>query len=267
MLTRKTIFVAALSISAGALACENSGTPGSSRANSGETPTTANNPNSGTNAPQAANNPAAPSPNTVTNTNATVAADPLANVENKDKVRQYPDEIRFSPARPAKLITGFSTAVRGEPSGESISTVETKENVSEVARDPKGNYYLIVYPDPKDESKQLAGWVYRSALENVAWSESVPSTTKIANTMASKLDCAKGQAHVRTDRDFCAKTCKDDKGCDKDKGEICDGVAFEVNEKNGKTTNARYCISSTSPGANDVHSSEHGSSKPLDTMK
>ncbi|HEY2516713.1 MAG TPA: hypothetical protein VGI39_37845, partial [Polyangiaceae bacterium] len=196
MLTRKTIMVALGVISAGAAACQNN-TPGtSSTSQSTQAPATANNPSSA-----------------VTNTNAAVPADPLAQAENKDQVKQYPDEYHFTPSRSAKMITGFSTQVRSSPSGDAITTVETVDNVTEVARDAKGNYYLVLYPDPKDSSKQLAGWVYRSSLENTAWSQTTPPTGKaLAATAGAKLACERGQNHLRTDRDFCAKTCKDDKG-------------------------------------------------------
>jgi len=253
MLTRKTIVVAFGVISAGAIACQNN-TPG----------TTNNAPSP---SPPAAPNPEATSVAPVTNTNAVAPADPLALAENKTDIKQYPDEYKFSPPRQAKMITGFSAEVRSAPSGDSISTVETAANVTEVARDAKGNYYLVLYPDTKDSSKQLAGWVYKDALENVAWSETVPTQTQgkaLSNTMATKLDCSTGQAHLRTDRDFCGKTCKDDKGCDKAKGEICDGLAFEVRESTSKVSNARYCISSTSPFANNAHGPEHGTSAALD---
>ena len=258
MLTRKTIMVALGVISAGAAACQNN-TPGTSSTSSTEAPAT----------PATANNNAnAPSPNTVTNTNATIAADPLAQAENKEQVKQYADEYHFTPARPAKMVTGFSTQVRSAPSGDAITTVETVDNVTEVARDAKGNYYLVLYPDPKDATKQLAGWVYRGALENTAWSQTTPPSGKaLATTQGAKLACERGQVHLRTDRDFCAKSCKDDKGCDKDKAEICDGLAFEVNDTTGKQTNARYCIAESSPSANNAHGAEHGTSKPLEQAR
>jgi len=259
MRTRNTLVVAFGLVSAVcAVACEDNSAR--STPNSNTAPAT---PTAQTTPPAA--NPANPANTEVTNTNATVTADPLLAAENKDSVKQYPDEIRFTPPRAAKMITGFSTAVRSEPSGESISTVESTANITEVARDPRGNYYLVLYPDPSHADKQLAGWVNRDAVENVAWSTSVPAEGKgLAPTMAAKLDCTKGQAHVRTDRDFCAKTCKDDKGCDKDKSEICDGLAFEVHEKSGKLSNTRYCISSSSSAANDAHGPQHGASPALD---
>ena len=103
-----------------------------------------------------------------------------------------------------------------------------------------------------------------SAASTPAWSQTTPPTGKaLATTAGAKLACERGQNHLRTDRDFCAKTCKDDKGCDKDKGEICDGLAFEVNDSNGKQTDSRYCISQSAPFANNAHGDEHGASKPL----
>jgi hypothetical protein len=184
----------------------------------------------------------------VTNTGATLEIDPLASAENRDRVKQYPDQVRIAPARTAQLITGFAAAVRVSPNGDETSTIETAQNVTEVARNRTGDYYLIVYSDPKSPSKELAGWVYKDALENTGWSTSDnTSGGSLPNTMASKLDCAHGEVHLRTDRDFCGKSCKDDGNCDKKGGEICDGLAFNVHERTNKTTSTRYCIPS---GAN-----------------
>jgi hypothetical protein len=241
-----------------AVGCENTNPSGSST-----------NPTPATAAPQTAPNTQTP-PSTVTNTNATVQRDPLAVAENRDQVRQYPDQHRLTPAIPAKMITGFSAEAREAPTGSSIATIESSENVTEVARDAKGNYYLVLYPDAKNPGKELAGWVYRDAIENVAWSQTRPENGKALSAMTgTKVDCARGQSHVRTDRDFCAKVCKDDKGCDKDKGEVCDGLAFELKEKAGKMEkagNARYCVAISSPStstSNIPHAEEHGKT-PMD---
>jgi len=235
---RNTMLLTATVLTLGAVACENKN-PSSTGGPTPEAPMTQQ------------NNAAPPAP--VTNTNASLAADPLANVENKDKVKEYPDQLRIMPPRQARLITGFAAAIREAPAGESISTIETTEDVTEVARSARGDYDLIVYPDPKDSTKQLAGWVHRSALENTAWSTqgtasqggSVSAAT--TNSAITKMACANGQAHLRTDRDFCAKSCKDDKGCDGASGELCDGLAFEVHEHTNKLSSARFCVSGSTP--------------------
>ena len=234
MLTRKTMLLAGAVLLAAA-ACD------TNRASNANNNASASQPSSqpGPELEQPAGGTA------VTNTGAAVEVDPLASVENKDRVKRSPDEVKILPNRTAQLITGFAAAVRTSPSGDEVTTIEKTVNVTEVARNRAGDYYLVVYPDPKDPSKQLAGWVYKDALENTGWSTSdQTSGGSLQNTMASKLDCSHGEAHLRTDHDFCGKACKDDKSCEKKSGELCDGLAFDVHERTNKLTSTRYCIPS-----------------------
>jgi hypothetical protein len=213
-----------LSAVAGALAlaaCQNGGASGSS--------TTAN--------PTPAPNAAAPNPPVNPNlTGATINVDPIINAANRDRIQQSPDDVRLNPPKEAKLITGFAAQVREAPSGDVLSMAETEANVTEVARDRAGTHYLVLYPDPKDARRQLAGWVNKDALENTEWS----STARV-NAAENKMTCPTGESHVRTTTDFCAKTCRTDHDCDKASGLICDGLAFEV-AKDGKLSNASYCV-------------------------
>jgi hypothetical protein len=206
-------------------------------------------------------------------TGANVPSDPLANVENKANVKEYPDETKIRPPKEAQLITGFAVQVRESPRGDVIASTETSELVREVARDPRGDYYLVVFPDPRNHGEELAGWVYKDALENDSWADDAnfgtggSANAKTENAKSTvKLTCARGQSHVRTSIDFCAKVCKDDRECDKKTSEICDGLGFAVHERTGKLANANYCVSSTAPGANSAHSRAHGSSAPLNQL-
>jgi hypothetical protein len=207
-------------------ACQNDGATADSRKPIAEAPE-----------PPAA---APPNPNL---TGATINVDPITRAANRDRVEQYPDEVRMNPPKEAQLISGFSAQVRKAPAGEAFSFVETKANVTEVARDKSGNHYLILYSDPKVQGKQLAGWVNKDALENTEW-----SSTAANNKAIDKMECRSGQKHVRTDADFCARTCMDDTGCDGKTGAVCDGLAFEV-AKDGKLSNTRYCTSDSDVSA------------------
>jgi hypothetical protein len=213
-------------------------------------------------------NPSAPAPKPASSaavTGAEIPADPLANVENKGQVKRYPDETKITPSKQAQLIDGFSVDMRESPRGDVLTTTMVTQTVTEVARDARGDYYLVTYDDPKNAGKQLAGWVYKDALENTAWSTGAAGGPSGA-ARSAKLACGHGEAHLRTAKDFCAKTCKDDTNCDKRAGEICDGLGFLVPEGGGKVTNVNFCISSWSPTANSDHSSQHGSSVPLEQM-
>jgi hypothetical protein len=187
-------------------------------------------------------------PSNVTNTNAVVPADPLASVENRDKLKTYADEIKFPQPRTAQLITGFASEVRESPMGESIATIKTTIPVRELARDKTGNYFLVTYPDPANPSKNLAGWVYKDALENTDWAAAGANGAAggAPSTPPTKLDCSKvkqGDEHLRTDHEFCGQPCTDDTACDKSAGERCDGHAFDVNEKTNTMTSVKYCVS------------------------
>jgi hypothetical protein len=180
---------------------------------------------------------------TVTNTNATVTkkVDPLANVANRDQLMTDPNAEAVDPPKSAALLTGYSTSLRKGPRGETFETLETTANVKEIQRD--GDYFLVTYPDPKGSGKTLAGWVYKDSIVGEG-SNLTPGMPR----NAGKLDCPSGNTHVRTTRDFCAKTCKQDSTCDTQKGELCDGIAFEVNEKKNEVTNTRICILAASEG-------------------
>jgi hypothetical protein len=219
----------------------------------------------------------APSPAgsaTVTGANATIV-DALANVENKSQVKELADDVKMTPPKQAALITGFTIQVRESPGGDIVTTSEAVERVTEIAHDASNDYYLVVYADPKAPGKQLAGWVYKDALENNAWwGNNAEALSGSANGAAkdgsgagmTKLACASGESHLRTTKDFCAKVCKDDTGCDKRAGDICDGLGFQVQESSGKLSNATYCIPRSSSKANAAHGPQHGPSAPLDVL-
>jgi hypothetical protein len=204
-------------------------------------------------------------PSQVTNTNAKLekSPDPLATVANRDQLVADPSATPIDPPRSAQLVTGFATMVRNGPRGSLIESVESTADVTEVQRD--GHYFLVTYPDPNGSNKRYAGWVYRDALvgEGAALSESAGGIAGERSERA-KLSCPRGQSHLRTTQDFCGKTCSDDKGCDASKGQICDGLAFAVNERTSDLTDSRYCISDSSPQANAAHGPDHASNPVAD---
>jgi hypothetical protein len=255
MFIRKSMLLAAVSALAIA-ACDNS---------KNETKTE---PNPGTTTTPPATQP-------VTNTNATVntptatptppaAVDPIAAATNAANVKQYPSETKLPAPLPAKLIS-TTAAVRISPQGgEQIQVVKHGMDVNVVAQDK--DYYLVLYPDPKEASKQMAGWVYKDALDlsggalgakgekgeqgtaGSAANAKTGATTKPAGALgaSAKLTCKTGEAHILTDRDFCATSCKDDKDCAK-LGGVCDGDG-KVVAASGATTNSRYCVGMTAAG-------------------
>jgi hypothetical protein len=183
--------------------------------------------------------PEDPAPMTPTLTGALVNVDPAAGAANHDKVRQFPEEVRLTPPKSVPLITGFETPVRDAPGGALIAHLDTNGNVLEVARDPTGDHYLVMYIDPHDDVRKLAGWVNKDAVENTMWSE-----TAGAFDSTTRVECLAGTKHLRTDHDFCARTCESDDGCDRGGAQVCDGLAFQIG-RGGDLASTRYCT----PGA------------------
>jgi hypothetical protein len=250
MLTRKHTWTALMLGVVGAVACDKPST-------------------SDTSAP--AQPAAEPASSNVTNTNAVVETtpDPMAGIANRDHIIADPNATNIDPPKDAVLVTGTASIVRESPRGTRTEVLQTTANVKEIQRD--GDYYLIAYPDPKGSSKTYAGWVYKDSLVGEGWSPGAVagSPQAVAGTpkAAGKLGCARGESHLRTTGDFCGKTCTDDRDCASASGEICDGLAFKVNETTNGTSDARYCISDRAPSANKEHAREHGSSSNLPVHK
>ena len=184
----------------------------------------------------------------VTNTGAAVEVDPLASVEDKDRVKRSPDEVKILPNRPAQLITGFAAAVRTSPNGEETTTIEKAVNGDRGRAGNRAGDYLpgrLSGPGRGSRRRSSPAGSTRTRSKTPAG----PRRTKtsggsLQNTMASKLDCSHGESHLRTSHDFCGKTCKDDGSCDKKNGALCDGLAFDVHERTNKLTTTRFCIPS-----------------------
>jgi hypothetical protein len=193
---------------------------------------------------------------TITNAQTAAANDPLANVVNRDQLKLDPKATKIDPPKQAVLITGLATVVRESPRGTRIQILENTVPVTEVER--AGNYFLVTYTDPNGSNKRMAGWVYRDSLAGEGTSPVGGGTTGTptggAPQATAKLACANGEAHLRTTRDFCGKTCSDDRECDAyKKGEVCDGVAFKVDDKTHDHTDARFCIADTSTAPDTNH--------------
>jgi hypothetical protein len=230
----------------------NNGTPSNGSANHG----LANNGTANIGATSSPSNagPNMPNMKPVTPTGATVptAADPLMNAENRDQVTQYADMVRLPPT-PAKIVTGLSTTVRGWPLGKQVQVIQTGMTVNVIGK--HGDYDLVLYPDPKNESKQLAGWVYKDAIDAASWpgidaaakqAEKSQSPQNAKTTSAPKLACTKGEAQLRSAGDFCAHPCNKDEDCAQTRGGVCDGIAYTV-KKDGSTSSSmsRYCTLSS----------------------
>lgn len=111
-----------------------------------------------------------PSPSeAVTNAPPQQRVDPLLSVENRDAIQSPPNTQWLPGPVPARLIAGSATVVRSAPNGATLTTVHvtagTNDAVSEIAKDPSGESVLVIYADPNDASKNVAGWVSTDAVD------------------------------------------------------------------------------------------------------
>jgi hypothetical protein len=185
----------------------------------------------------------------LTNAEVPAGADPLAGVLNKDRLKEPNDEVRIEPGVAVTVASGFTVPLRAAPRGDRIASLRSSTSVSEVARDPHGDYYLVVYSDPGDATKRFAGWVYKDAVEGTAWTlDDMPASPPARGNRAavggkrSTSACGTGEAAMRTDHDFCAKPCRDDGACSRADGETCDGLAFEAHPWTSRREAAFYCV-------------------------
>jgi hypothetical protein len=167
----------------------------------------------------------------VTNTNATIASeklDPIAQAGNASSVKRYPDEAKLAPA--SKLLLGMTT-VRTMPEGsEVVAVIGRNVDVTEFAKDH--DYYLVLFPDPNDSSRKLAGWVYKDAVE---------SSTGKAIARTPGITCKAGEVGVvAADHEFCATPCSVDGDC-ANAGGVCDGSG-QIASGTLALSGGAYCV-------------------------
>jgi hypothetical protein len=176
-----------------------------------------------------------PEPKSVTNTSANVNTtpgagnvDPISAATNAATVTRYDDE---SPMKPMKSKLVPMTTARTTPLGkQAVAIMETGCDATAVAK--KGDYFLAVFPDPKDSSKQLAGWIYKDGLDIVGAAAKVPGPP-------TTFTCKAGDVHVLNDG-LCAKICAHDADC-ASVGGVCDGNGAVATSAHA-VGHAQYCI-------------------------
>lgn len=236
MLVRKPMMLLATgAIALGAMACENKDT----------TKTPPEQPVTITNAPVTP--PAQVTPVAVTPVN------PIANATNATEVTQFPDQTKVAPSQ-AKITTATATVRPAPQSTDKVQVVKMGLEVTELAKDK--DYYLVLFNDSSDATKQKAGWIHKDSLESYAFGtpdkgdKNVPQTGPAAAKTApaaSKLTCNAGEVRLQTDHEFCGQQCKEDSDCKKGSG-VCDGAGKMVSLA-GQLTPAHYCVMNSVPGS------------------
>jgi len=129
-----------------------------------------------------------------------------AEASNELDVARYEDEVAVDHA-PLKVKASTATAFRSYPKGDMVATLNHDDEVVELSE--RYGFYRITFPDPKDRSRKLMGWVARFAFEDAP-------TTKKKLTLPR---CVIGTGDPGTavlvleDPPRCAHVCKEAAEC------------------------------------------------------
>lgn len=139
---------------------------------------------------------------------------------NENDVARFPDETRLENVAASVLSSG---TVREAPvTGNVVTTLAKGAAVTKISQ--RGQYFLVVFQDPKDASRQLMGWIHQNAFSAVA----------VADAGVKTITCAAGETALYSDGPFCGKLCANDAECGS--GQACKGSANKL--VNGKAGDA-----------------------------
>jgi len=176
-----------------------------------------------------------PESKSVTNTNATVnapsggagAANLLSAAANASFVQRYSDESPMTPT-PSSVVP--ATTARTMPLGsQAVAVFDKSSDATVLAK--RGDYYLVMFPDPKASEKQLAGWIYKDGIGT--------GTLPARSSPPPAFACKAGDVHVLASGE-CAHACTHDADCAW-VGGVCDGNG-SVATGSHSVGRARYCV-------------------------
>lgn len=171
----------------------------------------------------------------VTNTNATVnapsggarTANLLAAAANASTIKRYADESPMTPT-PSQIVP--ATTVRTMPLGsQAVAIFDTSSDATVLGK--MGDYYLVMFPDPKAGERQLAGWVYKDGVGT--------GTAPTTLTPPPRFACKAGDVEVLADSS-CARPCSRDLDCSW-VGGVCDGNGSVATGPHA-VGRAHYCV-------------------------
>lgn len=132
---------------------------------------------------------------------------------NEAVVTRYPDDEKSIDRADATVKIAKTNALTAVPKGDVITSLAKGDLVTQLAL--HGGYYLVIFPDPKDPTHKLMGWVPKQAFDDTVY---VP-TKRVMPT------CAAGQLLVTNALSpfmpRCAKHCTKSADCD---SKMCDSV-------------------------------------------
>lgn len=139
--------------------------------------------------------------------------------KNEKDIARFPGETKVA-NEPAKILS--YAVVRASPrAGANVAVPHVGSDVTKIAQ--YNDAFLIVFPDPKDASSSLMGWVGKEAFVATITDASV---NHLVVDASKPLTCGAGLALVTLGgaEPVCKKTCKTDKDCKTPTAGAC-GVA------------------------------------------
>jgi hypothetical protein len=139
--------------------------------------------------------------------------------KNEKDIARFPSGETAIANETAKILS--YTVARTQPrGGGNVGSPKIGGDVTKIAS--YNDVFLIVFPDPKDATSNLMGWVGKEAFVVTITDASID---RIVVDAAKPLTCGAGLALVTLGGDpICKKTCKTDKDCKNPTAGAC-GVA------------------------------------------
>jgi len=140
---------------------------------------------------------------------------------NEANVTRYPDDEKAMDRTDTTIKVAKTNALTAVPKGDVVTSLAKGDSVTQITL--HGGYYLVIFPDPKDASKKLMGWVPKQSFDDMVY---VP-TKRVMPT------CGAGQILVTNALSpfmpRCAKHCTKSTDCD---SKMCDSVVA-IDAKSG----------------------------------
>jgi hypothetical protein len=134
----------------------------------------------------AAGGDAAPEASTAPVTSATAPpADPTP--KNASSIARFPGETKLGNEK-EKVLADVSIVREGPGTGTVVATLKKGVEVMKVAKN--GDYFLVVFPDPKAPSEWLTGWVGKAAFVASPPPRSCPKGQTAFIGVGCQVECA-----------------------------------------------------------------------------
>ena len=182
---------------------------------------------------------------------ATAQVDAGPETTNEAAVTRYPDEAPIDHTA-ATVKVAKTNVLKAVPKGDVIATLKKGDDVAQVSE--HNGYYRVVFPDPKDPTKKLGGWVVKFAFDDppVAVKAPLPKCTGEGTTLVSD----KSKPIVPR----CTIFCTEDTDCPSGK---CDSALILDSKGNPAVVNGDTHFMSVCSAGKAAAPKDAGAAKPV----